>query len=83
MGGGRYKPAGAEMEGAPLDDKDAKALPYASQAPTDSHTELAGHEAAHEVETPMSRPVEMQGEGYVGSQEATEREAGPHEMDGN
>lgn len=48
-------PAGAEMEGAPLDDKNAKVLP------TDSHTELPGSEAAHEVETPMSRPAEMQG----------------------
>ena len=54
-------PAGAEMEGEPLDDKDAKVLPYASQPLTDSHTELPGSEAAHEVETPMSRPVEMQG----------------------
>jgi hypothetical protein len=59
------------MEGDPLGDKGAKVLPYASQPPTDSHTELPGGEAAHEVETPMSKPVEMQGE------------AGPHEMDGN
>jgi hypothetical protein len=61
MGGDNHMPAGAEMEGEPLDDKNAKVLPYASQPLTDSHTELPGSEAAHEVETPMSRPVEMQG----------------------
>lgn len=49
------------MEGAPLDDKNAEGLPYASQPLTDSHTELPGSEAAHEVETPTSRPAEMQG----------------------
>jgi len=49
------------MEGAPLDGRNAKVLPYASQPATDSHTELPGSEAAHEVETPVSRPAEMQG----------------------
>lgn len=58
MGSG---PARAEMEGAPLDGKNAKVLPYALRPPPDSHTELQGDEAAHEVETPVSRPVEMQG----------------------
>jgi hypothetical protein len=61
MGGGRHTSTRAEMEGAPLAGKDAKALPYASLPPTDSHTELPGGEAAHEVETPISRPAEMQG----------------------
>jgi hypothetical protein len=61
MGSGRHTPTGVEMEGTPLDDKDAKVLPYASLPLTDSHTELPGGEAAHEVETPISRPVEMQG----------------------
>jgi len=49
------------MEGAPLDDKNANVPPYASQPLTDSHTELPGSEAAHEVETPISKPAEMQG----------------------
>lgn len=78
--------ANAEMEGdaaaasaAGFHDKDDKVLPYAQQAKTDSHRELPGYEAAHEVESPVNRPVEMQGEGYVGG-EAAERSAGPHEM---
>ena len=53
--------AGAEMEGTPLDGKNARVLPYTLLPPTNSHTELQGDEAAHEVETPISRPVEMQG----------------------
>lgn len=79
--------ANAEMEGdggALVTDKDAKFLPYAQQAKTDSHSELPGYEAAHEVETPMARPVEMQGEGgYVDSgavERERERAGGPHEM---
>jgi hypothetical protein len=70
--------ANAEMEGdggSPFTDKDDKVLPYALQAKTDSHSELPGYEAAHEVETPTNRPVEMQGEGYV-----DDGAAGPHEM---
>lgn len=54
------------------------AAPTAPQAKADSHSELPGYEAAHEVESPMNRPVEMQGEGYVGG-EAAERSAEPHE----
>jgi hypothetical protein len=78
--------AGAEMEGdagtGAFNDKDAKVLPYAQQAKTDSHTELPGYEAAHEVESPMNWPAEMQGEGYVDSGAAErERGAGPHEME--
>jgi hypothetical protein len=71
------------MEGTPLDGKGAKVLPYALRPPTDSHTELSGGEAAHEVETPVSRPVEMQGEGHAGSLGRADRDLGPHEMDGN
>jgi hypothetical protein len=82
--GGRRTPAGAEMEGEGevFNDKDAKVLPYTQPPKTDSHSELPGYEAAHEVESPMKRPVEMQGEGYIDSQTA-EPEAGPHEMAGN
>jgi hypothetical protein len=75
------------MEGEMFDDKDAKLQPPYAQpatAMTDSHTELLGYEAAHEVESPMNRPVEMQGEGYVDSG-AAESEAvansGPHEVE--
>jgi hypothetical protein len=66
---------------ARFNDKDNKVLSYAQQAKTNSHAELPGYEAAHEVEGAMDQPVEMQGEGSVDSQTA-ERSAGPHEMGG-
>jgi hypothetical protein len=73
--------ANAEMDGdaAGCHDKDDKVLPSAQPARTDSHRELPGSEAAREVESPVNRPVEMQGEGHVGGA-AAERSAGPHEM---
>lgn len=81
-GAGRATPAGVEMEGDALNDKDAKLLPHGQPPKTDSHTELPGHGAVHEVESPINRPVEMPGESYVNSQE-TQRDRGPHEMAGN
>ena len=76
---------GAEMESGAgtFDDKDGKVLPYAHPPNTDSHTELPGYEAAHEVESPMNRPVEMQGEGYIDGQTAERAvdASGPHEME--
>ena len=78
-------PVGAEVEGGAgvFDDKDGKVFPYAHPPNTDSHTELPGYEAAHEVESPMNRPVEMQGEGYIDGQTAERAmdAGGPHEME--
>ena len=65
-----------EMEGAGFSDEDKV---RSEQAKTGSHPELPGYEAAHEVESPMNRPAEMQGEGSVDSR-AAEQSAGPHEM---
>lgn len=79
---GSATPAGVEMEGDALNDKDVKLLPHGQPPKTDSHTELPGYGAVHEVESPINRPVEMPGEGYVDGQE-TQRDTGPHEMAGN
>lgn len=70
------------MEGnaSALNDKVAKVLPYAQAPKTDSHTELSGYEAVHEVEVSMNQPVEMPGEGDIDSQ-PEESTTGPHEMD--
>lgn len=69
----------AAAAAAGFNDKDNKVLPYAQQAKTNSHAELPGYEAAHEVEGAMNRPVEMQGEGSIDSQ-TVERSTEPHEM---